>query len=77
MMGDYRLVWTFDPERYSCEVRHIERGHVGTVVPLIGGRFEAVIEAGEEAASIGAVWTVKAAVEQVIWYDRAMNQEAE
>ena len=53
-----------------------ERGTIG-VVSHQGGRFKAMIDDDRDGRVIGYGQTVKAAVEQVIWYDRAMNQEAE
>lgn len=69
-MDDYRIVW--DEEAGYWDVSHTERGAVGSVWPVAGGRFEAQAS----GLTIASGWTLKDAVAQVIWYDRAMNQEA-
>ena len=61
----------------NWEIVHPDRGIVGYVWPETNGKFEAWMQGEETGIRIAEMWTFKAAVEQVIWYDRAMNQEVE
>ena len=74
-MDEYRIRW--DADTMNWDVAHMDRGFVGTVFANHGGRFHAHAVVESRGVQIASVWTFKAAVEQVIWYDRAMNQEVE
>lgn len=73
-----------DANKYQLEqsgrewrVRHGERGVVGVVMRCTN-RFEASVRADDEKrVTIGYGQSLRSLIEQVIWYDRAMNQEAE
>lgn len=75
-LGEYRITLDSEHECQPWDVKHAERGYAGSVWPQEGGRFEATISRNGDVVKIATVWTLKAAVEQVIWYDRAINQEA-
>ena len=73
-MDDYRIEWAETLNRWV--VRHDERGDVGEV-EAIGGRFRAQAVSGDTVVPVAYGMSIKSMAEQVIWYDRAMNQEGE
>lgn len=77
MDTQYRIEWIEEMRQWM--VRHAERGTAGEVV-MGSGSFVSQVPAPDRSAlplQVGESKTLKAAVEQVIWYDRAMNQECE
>lgn len=74
MDDQYRIDWSEPLARWV--VRHDERGYVGEV-EAIGGRFRAQAVSGDTVVPVAYGMSIKSMAEQVIWYDRAMNQEAE
>ena len=73
-MGGYRVEVAEAKQRSSgWNVLSEERGQVGGVRSSDGGKFVAFCD----GVAVARTYSLKAAVEQVIWYDRAMNQEAE
>ena len=74
-LDEYRVLW--DSDTMNWDIAHVDRGVIGAVWPDESGRFEAKAIHNGAGVPVAQVWTFKAAVEQVIWYDRAMNQEVE
>ncbi len=73
-MGEYRVeVDVVQQSKSGWSVLSESRGRVGSVRASGGGKFDAIVD----YTTVARTYSVKAAVEQVIWYDRAMNQEAE
>lgn len=74
---DRQYRFTFTKGLGWWDVSHEDRGLVGFVRESDRQRFIAGGYVDDADVVIGSCPTLKAAVEQVIWYDRAMNQEAE
>jgi hypothetical protein len=73
-MGGYRVeVDRSHKMRTAWAVMSEERGVVGVVSAVGNGKFAAMVD----NVPVASVPSVKAAVEQVIWYDRAIHQEIE
>ena len=71
-MDDYRV----EEMGKGWRVANAERGTVGVVMHM-GNRFRAAVDDADEARTIGYGQSLRDVVLQVIWYDRAMNQEVE
>ena len=71
-MDEYRIERAVEANNWT--VRHEDRGEVGRI-DRIGSDFRAMVEGG--ATLIGSSRSLKSLTEQVIWYDRAINQEGE
>lgn len=74
MMDEYRIEWT--PELKRWVIWHNERGYIGEV-DAMSGRFRAQVVVDGTTMAVAYGTTIKGMAEQVIWYDRAMNQEGE